>query len=62
MSANGPECAQEPPDVFHLYRREHRHPLSFEDFFLLWRWGETMRQLAAVARTRNPDDQLPPAP
>jgi len=39
MSANGPECAQEPPDVFHLYRREHRHPLSFEDFFLLWRLG-----------------------
>jgi hypothetical protein len=24
----------EPPDVFHMYRREHRNQLSFEDFFL----------------------------
>ena len=23
----------EPPDVFHMYRREHRNQLSFEDFF-----------------------------
>lgn len=34
MSANGPECAQKLPDVFHMYRREHRHQLSFENFFL----------------------------
>lgn len=34
MSANGPECAQKLPVVFHMYRREHRHQLSFENFFL----------------------------
>jgi IS5 family transposase len=34
MSANGAKCAQKPPDVFQMYRREHRHQLSFEDFFL----------------------------
>lgn len=34
MSANGPKCAQKPPEVFHMYRREHRHQLSFADFFL----------------------------
>jgi transposase, IS5 family len=26
--------AQKPPRVFHMYRREHRDQLSFEDFFL----------------------------
>ena len=34
MFANGPICAQKPLRVFHLYRREHRDQLSFEDFFL----------------------------
>jgi len=34
MSANGSKCAQKPPEVFHIYRREHRHQLSFADFFL----------------------------
>ena len=34
MYANGPICAQKPPRVFHMYRREHRDQLSFEDFFL----------------------------
>ena len=34
MCANGPICAQKRPGVFHMYRREHRHQLSFEDFFL----------------------------
>jgi hypothetical protein len=24
----------EPPDVFHVYRCEHRNQLSFEDFFV----------------------------
>ena len=34
MYANGAICAQKPPRVFHLYRREHRDQLSFKDFFL----------------------------
>ena len=34
MYANGPTCAQKPPRVFHMYRREHRDQLSFKDFFL----------------------------
>ncbi|QNI87098.1 putative transposase domain protein [Synechococcus sp. ROS8604] len=34
MYANGSICAQKPPGVFHMYRREHRHQLSFKDFFL----------------------------
>ena len=34
MLANGLICAHKPPQVFHMYRLEHRHQLSFEDFFL----------------------------
>ena len=34
MYANGPICAQKLLKVFHMYRREHRDQLSFEDFFL----------------------------
>jgi len=29
-----PFGAQQPPRVFHMYRREHRDQLSFKDFFL----------------------------
>ena len=34
MFLNGRNCAQMPPRVFHMYRREHRDQLSFKDFFL----------------------------
>ena len=34
MYANGSICAQKPPRVFHMYRREHPDQLSFKDFFL----------------------------
>jgi len=34
MSANGPKGAQKLPDVFHMYRCEYRHQLSFVNFFL----------------------------
>jgi len=34
MYANGRNCAQKQPRVFHVYRREHRDQLSFKDFFL----------------------------
>jgi len=34
MYANGSICAQKPPRVFHMYRREHRDQLSFKEFFL----------------------------
>ena len=34
MYANRAICAQKPPRVFHMYRREHRDQLSFKDFFL----------------------------
>jgi len=34
MYANGPICAQKLLKVFHMYRREHRDQLSFQDFFL----------------------------
>ena len=34
MCKNAPIRAQKRPGVFHMYQREHRHQLSFEDFFL----------------------------
>jgi len=34
MYANWPICAQEPLKAFHMYRREHRDQLSFQDFLL----------------------------
>jgi hypothetical protein len=34
MRSTGPILAQKGPGVFHMYRREHLHHLSFEDFFL----------------------------
>ena len=34
MYVNGPIWAKKRPGVLHMYRREHRHQLSFEDFFL----------------------------
>lgn len=34
MYANGPICAQKLLKVFHMYRREPRDQLSFQDFFL----------------------------
>jgi len=34
MCANRLNSAEKPPRVFHMYRREPRHQLSFEDFFL----------------------------
>ena len=34
MYAYRPISAEKPLRVFHMYRREHRHQLSFEDFFL----------------------------
>jgi hypothetical protein len=34
MCVNGLILAQKRLGVFHMYRREHRHQLSFEDFFL----------------------------
>jgi len=34
MYVNRPNGAEKSPRVFHLYRSEHRHQLSFEDFFL----------------------------
>ena len=34
MCANRLISAEKPPRVFRMYRREPRHQLSFEDFFL----------------------------
>ena len=34
MHANRPDIAEKLPRVFHMYRREPRHQLSFKDFFL----------------------------
>lgn len=34
MCRNGLIGAKKQPGVFHIYRREHGHQLSFEDFFM----------------------------
>jgi hypothetical protein len=55
------DIAEKQSRVFHMYRREHRHQLSFEDFFLPFGGGRVpLREVGAFYWTVPPPDIVNP--